>query len=58
MDRDMALKWLYGQLKKKRIALGQAEGKPNVSASEIESLESTIDVIEWIIGVVLEGKDA
>lgn len=58
MNRETALKWLYGQLRKKRIAMGKAEGKPNVSASEIESLETTIDVIEWIIGVVLEGKDA
>ena len=29
-----------------------------VERTEIESLESTVDVIEWIIGVVLEGKDA
>ena len=60
MNRDIALKWLYGELRRKRIALGKAEGKPNVSPLEIESLESAIETIEWIIGKVLEcneGKD-
>jgi hypothetical protein len=54
MNRDTALKWLYGLLRKKRIALGQAEKKPNVDAVEAENLQSAIDVIEWLIGVVLE----
>lgn len=54
MNRETALKWLYGQLRRKRIALGQAEKKPNVDAVEVESLQSAIDVIEWLIGVVLE----
>lgn len=51
---ETALKWLYGQLRRKRIALGQAEKKPNVTAGEIEDLQSAIEVIEWVIGVVLE----
>lgn len=54
MNRDTALKWLYGQLRRKRIAVGQAEKKPNVDAVEVECLQSAIDVIEWLIGVVLE----
>lgn len=54
MNRDTALKWLYGQLRRKRIALGQAEKKPNADAVEVENLQSAIDVIEWLIGVVLE----
>lgn len=53
MNCETALKWLYGQLRKKRIALGKAEQKPNVDAAEIKSLQSAIDVIEWVIGVVL-----
>jgi hypothetical protein len=57
MNRDIALKWLYGQLRRKRIALGKAEGKPNVSPLEIENLESTIETIEWIIGKVLEQEE-
>lgn len=54
MNCETALKWLYDQLRKKRIALGKAEQKPNVDAAEIKSLQSAIDVIEWLIGVVLE----
>lgn len=54
MNRETALKWLYGQLRKKRIAVGWAEKKPNVDAVEVENLQSAIDVIEWLIGVVLE----
>ena len=54
MNRETALKWLYGQLRRKRIAVGLAEKKPNVDAVEVESLQSAIDVIEWLIGVVLE----
>lgn len=57
MNREIALKWLYAQLRRKRIALGKAEDKMNVSPLELESLSSAIEVIEWIIGVVLEGKD-
>lgn len=57
MNRETALNWLYGHLRKKRISLGKAESNPNVAAAEIESLESAIEAIEWIIGVVLEGKD-
>ena len=54
--RDRALKWLYDWLKKKRVALGRSEGKANVTKEEIENLERDIEVIEWIIGKVLEGE--
>ena len=57
MNRDIALKWLYDQLRRKRIAVGKAEGKPNVSVLEIENLKSSIDTIEWIIGKVLEQEE-
>jgi hypothetical protein len=53
--RETALKWLYGQLRKKRIAVGRAEKKPNVDAVEIGNLQESIEIIEWIIGKVLEG---
>lgn len=55
--RDKALKWLYGRLRKKRMALGWAEDKTNVQKEEIENIESTIELIEYIIGKVLEGED-
>lgn len=55
--RERALKWLYDWLKKKRVALGWAEDKTNVQKEEIENIESTIELIEYIIGKVLEGED-
>ena len=51
---DVALKWLYDQLRKKRVALARAEEKANVSAEELESIAASIEVIEWIIGKVME----
>ena len=57
MNRETALKWLYGQLRKKRIAVGRAEKKPNVDAVEIGNLQESIEIIEWIIGKVLEGGE-
>lgn len=54
--REKALKWLYGMLRQKKHALGVAEYKPNVQREEIENLNSDIEVIEWIIGKVLEGE--
>ena len=55
--REKALKWLYDWLRKKRVALGWAEDKTNVQKEEIENIESTIELIEYIIGKVLEGED-
>ena len=57
MNRETALKWLYGQLRRKRIAVGRAEKKPNVDAVEIGNLQESIEIIEWIIGKVLEGGE-
>ena len=34
MNRETALNWLYGQLRKKRISLGKAESKPNAAATD------------------------
>ena len=52
-----ALEWLYKQLKQKRIALGNAENKPNVKESEINDIKSSLNTIEWIIGEVLKGEE-
>lgn len=54
MDNYTALEWLYKQLKKKRVALGNAESKPNVSSGEIADIQWSIETIEYIISVVLE----
>ena len=48
-----ALEWLNKQLKQKRIALYNAERKPNADG-EIADINQAIDGIEWIIGVVTE----
>lgn len=57
MDDYAALLWLYKQLKQKRVALGNAERKPNVNSSEIEDVKTSIEIIEYIIGIVLERKE-
>ena len=54
MNHEIALKWLYTQLKNKRIALGRAEAKGN--SREEDDIKRAIDIIEWIIGVVLEKE--
>ena len=54
--REKALDWLYRQLKKKRIALGRAETKPNTPKSEMKNIRSDIETIEWIIGELLKGE--
>lgn len=56
MNYKIALAWLYDQLKKRRIALGCAERKKNAPAAEIENIKSTIEVLEWLIGRVLESE--
>ncbi len=55
MKYNLALKWLYSQLKKKRIALGHAEQKHN--EREIEDIKQSIEIIEWIIDMVLKVGD-
>lgn len=55
MNYEVALNWLYGQLRRKRIAYGNAERKPNRDERELANLAKSIEIIEWIIGVLLEG---
>ncbi len=52
MNRDLALHWLYQQLKKKQIAIANAEKKPNTTEIEINNIKSAISLIEWIIQTV------
>jgi hypothetical protein len=54
--QQRALHYLYGQLRKARIAFGYAERKQN-SAEEIVHLQEKIDVLEWLAGVALNGED-
>ena len=54
--RQRSLHYLYGQLRKARIAMGHAEDKPN-SADELANLQTKIDVLEWVIGVVIKEDE-
>ena len=54
--KQRSLHYLYGQLRKARIAMGQAEDKPN-STNEIANLQNKIEMLEWIIGVVIKEDD-
>lgn len=53
-----ALQWLYKQLKDKRIALGKTDKKPNHTEKEINDIQTAIDTIEYIIGVVTAKGEA
>ena len=50
--KQRSLHYLYGKLKHARISLGHAETRKN--AEEIANLQSKIDVLEWVIGVVIK----
>lgn len=54
--QEKALSFLYGEQRKAKIALGRAEGKPNVQREEIESLQSKIEAIDWILEKFFEGE--
>lgn len=53
---EKALSFLYGELRKAKIALGRAEGKPN-SAEERENLQNKIEAIDWILEKYFEGGE-
>lgn len=54
---EKALAYLYKQIKKKRIALGRAEEKPNRSHSEITDIMQSIEILEYLVGVVLKNGE-
>ena len=51
-----ALRMLYSQLKQAKISLGQAEMVKN-NHEELFNLAQEIDILEWIIGTVIESED-
>lgn len=53
--RDRALQYLYRELKKAKIALGQAETRPGVTSQELENLQNKIDMFDWL--TVLVNKE-
>ena len=55
--REGALRMLYKQLREAKIALGYAEGKPNVKQEELDNLERKIAVLDWMIPLVIKAED-
>lgn len=54
--QEKALSFLYGELRKAKIALGRAEGKPN-SREERESLQGKIEAIDWLIPLAIKEDE-
>ena len=54
---EKALKYLYGLLKDTRIALGNAERKPNVDPAELDNLRAKIDMLEYSTAAVLAYEE-
>lgn len=52
--RDEALKYLYKQLRKLKIAQGRAESKESTPQVDLDNIQRNIDVLEWLIPVVLK----
>lgn len=52
-----ALEWLYTKLKRKRIALLHAEKRKGCTEREKNDIQSDIDILEYIIGVVTAKGD-
>ena len=52
--REKALKWLYRELKRTRVAFGHAEWKPNVKQRELDELRGKIDILEYLCGLVIK----
>lgn len=56
MEKIEALEWVERQIKKTRQALGNAERRAGVTNKELENLQRTIDVLEYISGEVLRTE--
>ena len=58
---EKAYEYLCREIRRKRIALGQAEQRQGVRPEELENLMVSIETMEWISQVVLgvkEGADS
>lgn len=53
---EKALDYLYRDLKRTRIALGNAERREGVKQEELEDLTHKADVIEWLTALVLKEE--
>ena len=55
--QERALKWLFNELRKAKIALGRAETRPGVTTTELDNLQSKIDMIDWITPIVIKATE-
>lgn len=55
--RERALEYLYRELKKAKIALGQAETRSGVTHEELENLRNKIDAIDYLIPLAIVKED-
>ena len=53
--RQKSLFYLAKELRKTRIALGHADQRHN--AEEMANLQTKIEVLEWVMGVVIKEDD-
>ena len=53
--RQKSLFYLAKELRKTRIDLGHAEQRHN--AEEVSNLQTKIEVLEWVMGVVIKEDD-
>ena len=57
MMRDAALRFIYAEKRKAKIALGQAENRPGVTQEELGNLLLRIEVLEWLEPLVLNAEE-
>lgn len=55
--RERALEYLYRELRKAKIALGQAETRPGVTHQELKNLRNKIEVLDYLTPLVLTAKE-
>lgn len=51
-NRKLALEWLYGELRKTKIAFGQAESRHGVKQEELDNLKRKINVLDYLTTLV------
>lgn len=51
-NRKLALEWLYGEMRKTKIAFGQAESRHGVTREELDNLKRKIDVLDYLTTLV------
>lgn len=52
--RKTALEWLYRELRKAKIAFGQAESRHGVKQEELDNLKRKIDVLDYLTTLAIK----